>query len=85
MRYAINEGVGGSVAKSLRKIRTKIISVSSALVLVTTTISSAAPLFIVQTASADPSVIDISTVTELRSAVENQVNGQTWNIEPGTY
>jgi len=32
-----------------------------------------------------PTVVNISTVAELRYAIEHQVDGQTWNIAAGTY
>lgn len=37
------------------------------------------------TAYAANETVTISTAAELRSAIENQDDGQTWNIQPGTY
>lgn len=32
-----------------------------------------------------PVVVDISSIAELRNAIKNQTEGQTWNIAPGSY
>lgn len=39
----------------------------------------------IPSAFADSAVVSISTVAELRSAIENQADGQTWSIQAGEY
>ncbi len=45
---------------------------------------SAVPFLFPQTASAASS-IDITNISQLRDAIENQADNQTWTIEPGNY
>lgn len=37
------------------------------------------------TIASAPSEVTITNLTELRSAIENQADGQTWTIQPGSY
>jgi hypothetical protein len=73
----------GSKIKSVKK---RVTSFTAALVLAATSLSSAAPLFLSQTANAlNPVLVNISNVTDLCNAIKNQDNNQTWTINPGTY
>ena len=71
----------GSKIKNIKK---RITSVTAALVLAATSLSSAAPLFFSQKAFAD-TPITISSVSDLCSAIQNQADNQAWTINAGTY
>lgn len=70
------------IAKS--KLGQRIFNASMAFCLVLSTVTTAMPFASSQVAHAVGSVV-ISNVSELRDAIENQADGQTWTIEPGTY
>ncbi len=71
--------------KLYRKTKTKVINISTSLVLIFMGLGGALPIVLTGNVSADSGSVTISNAAELRSAIENQANGQTWTIKPGKY
>lgn len=74
----------------MRELVSKFLSRSTlmitSLVLAVSSLSAAMPLFLSQQANAVPGInVSINNSTELRAAIENQDNGQTWTINAGVY
>lgn len=65
-------------------IKKRTTSITAALVLAFTSMSGAFPLFLSQKAFAI-SAVDISNVTELCDAIQNQADDQVWTIHSGNY
>lgn len=78
----------GRVYRNYRNTQTKLIStvldISASTILIAFSMGSALPLTLTNVVHAN-GVVDISSVADLRNAIENQADGQTWTIEPGTY
>lgn len=78
----------GRVYRNFRNIRIKlsstVLDISASTILIAFSMGSALPLTLTSTAHAS-GVVDISSVADLRNAIEHQADGQTWTIEPGTY
>ena len=73
------------VRNTSRKLKSTVMFVAS-FALALGSVSFATPQFFSQVAHAtEPAVIVISNITELRSAVEHQADGQTWTINGGDY
>ena len=65
----------------IKTIKKRVTSVTAALVLAATSLSSAAPLFLSQKAFAIPvGTVNISNVADLCNAIQNQADNQTWTI-----
>lgn len=76
MKYTYRTGI--------QKFKTKLINVSTAMVVAFTGMTGAAPLFVTGTAHA-AGAISITSPEELCSAIKNQADDQIWNIAPGSY
>ena len=63
----------------------KITLITTAFILAVSTLTAAVPFILAQNVNALGPVVEIDTVAELRSAVENQADGQIWEIAAGNY
>ncbi len=71
-------------AHRLIRTRNRLLNVTTALVIAISGLGGALTTIFTSTVYA-ASTINITNLSELRSAIENQANGQTWVIGPGTY
>lgn len=66
-----------------KNLSQQIFNVVSAFVLVLSSVSASMPFVVAQVAHAAGETVNITNLTELRTAIENQDDGQTWTIQAG--
>ena len=70
---------------TLRALSKKVTLISTAFVLAFASLITGTSVFFAQRAYAVAGAVQISSVSQLRDAIRNQANGQTWEIQAGSY